>query len=202
MLEDVRGELYPTALPALVLGCLRTSEINYILLPYPSCWDDWGHQRLTISYCLIPHVGMVEDVRDELRGYFRNECIIDLKWSRHWKTVDPRTEGKLNLHPERPAFLSMWKQNKITWCKIWGVGRVRQSSNVSLREILSYQLWLVCRCVIVKTFDSTHEWGCWSFFVVFAQLQKNTYSLCSVLPLDAALHGFCKHNALWVKNIM
>ena len=69
-------------------------------------------------------------------------------WSSHRKTADPRADWNLNLCPERLFFK---RGNRFFLIRQdSGVGMVCQSLNVFHGEILLYQLWLVCRCCIVK----------------------------------------------------
>ena len=88
------------------------------------------------------------------------------------------------LHPVK-TFLDVWEQEKVTRCKIRGVGRVRQSFNILIREILLHELALVSRCVIVKEFDTRHASAQWDSLVKMVDLSK--HRLFVVLPSDALL---------------
>ena len=77
--------------------------------------------------------------------------------------MDRRDVSDLNLSPAR-HFL-VWEQEKVTRCKVRGVGRVRQSVNILVRIILMHKLALVSRCAIMKKFDTMQASGRLDSFV-------------------------------------
>ena len=114
-------------------------------------------------------------------------------WSRHWKTADPRAERELNLHPDRFS-LKVETEKKITWCKIWGVGRVTKFEYFPWSDTLVPAL----TCVQVRYHEEVWFHACLRlvelFFGSICSVPKE-HSLCSI-PLWCAFLP-CVISVVW-----